>query len=183
MSSLPKHYTPVAQLLHWSMATIWLVAWTLGFLAVHWRDFLNPEFGLTFLHKSLASSLLLLVVVRVAWRLAHPPPALPATVGPLARKLARYGHLTIYGLALIGLPISGWLWSSVAGKAVLVFGVLPLPAPLAENPQLYPLMKDVHQYLAWLCGALIAGHAAMALKHHFIDRDGVLRSMLPFKRR
>lgn len=175
-TSLP--YTRTAQWLHWSMAGLWISSWILGFLATHWRDSLNPHHGLTILHKSLASTLLVLIIVRIFWRLTHAAPALPAQMSPLMQRAAHIGHGLLYLVALIALPVSGWYWSSVADKPILLLGLMPLPPLVAPDPTLYGLAKGLHQWTAWICGVLVSGHVLVALKHHFIDKDEVLRTML-----
>lgn len=177
----PSRYTRTAQWLHWSMAALWISSWILGLLATHWRETLNPHHGLTILHKALASSLLILIGVRLLWRWTHPAPALPSHMSPLMQRAAHMGHLLLYGIALLALPISGWFWSSVADKPILILGLVPLPPLVAPDPSLYALAKAIHLWTAWLCGALVAGHVLVALKHHLIDKDDVLRSMLPAK--
>lgn len=174
-------YTTTAKWLHWGVALIWILSWVIGFVGVHWRDALNADHGLTILHKSMASSLLLLVVVRIAWRLTHPAPPMPSSMSPLMQKGAVLGHLLLYLLALVALPLSGWYWSSVAGKPILLLGLWQLPPLVAADEGLYDLAKLVHTWSAWFCGALVGGHLLMALKHHFIDRDDILLGMLPRK--
>lgn len=173
------HYTATAKWLHWLMAGIWITSWLIAVLAVYWRDELNPEHGLTILHKALASSLLFLIVIRLVWRFIKTPPALPSSMSPLMQRGAKFGHLLLYGVALIGLPLSGWYWSSVADHPVIVLYLFELPPLVAANEALYDLGKNIHFTLAWFSGALVAGHGLVALKHHFIDKDTVLLSMWP----
>ncbi|MCX2812454.1 MULTISPECIES: cytochrome b [unclassified Pseudomonas] len=172
-------YTATAKWLHWTMAFIWIAAWVIGLLATHWRDELNSHHELTFLHKAMASTLLFLVVARIAWRLTHAAPALPDTMSPLMKSGAFVGHLLLYSVALLALPVSGWYWSSVADKPILVAGLFVLPPLVDPDQSLYDLAKGIHTYSAWLCGALVGGHVLVALKHHFIEKDEVLVGMLP----
>lgn len=175
----PTGYTSTAKWLHWGIAGIWIGSWLIGFVGVHWRDALNPDHGLTFLHKALASSLLALVVARIAWRLTHPAPALPASMSPMMRKGAVVGHVLLYVVALVALPVSGWFWSSVADKPIMMLGLIEVPHLVAADESLYDLAKLIHIWCAWFCGALVGGHVLVALKHHFIDRDEVMAGMLP----
>ncbi|MFF7709608.1 cytochrome b/b6 domain-containing protein [Pseudomonas sp. NPDC007930] len=172
------HYTATAKWLHWGMAAIWLGAWLLGFSAVHWQA-INQDHLITLTHKAIASTVLVLVIVRVAWRLTHPAPPLPASISPLMQRAAHAGHLLLYAVALIALPLSGWAWSSSGNHDVLMLGLIKLPPLVAPNPTVQHLVGVFHTYVAWLCGAMVGGHALVALKHHFIDRDGVLSGMLP----
>ncbi|MFK0344240.1 cytochrome b [Pseudomonas asiatica] len=172
-------YTPVAKGFHWVSGLIWIAAWWVGLVAVHWRDELNQEHSLTFLHKALASILIFLVMLRVAWRLTHTAPRLPNTMSPAMQYLALVGHVLLYVVALIALPLSGWYWSSVADKTIMVAGVFKLPSLVQPDESCYGVAKMVHTYIAWLCGLLIFGHIGAALKHHFLDKDSVLKDMLP----
>lgn len=175
-------YTGTAKFLHWLMAAIWLFAWFSGMAAVYLRDQINPNHGLTIWHKAVAITLVLLIVIRVAWRLTHPAPALPASMSPLMQKAAKWGHLLIYLVALIAMPLSGWMWSSIADKPVTFLNLFTVPPLVAPNPDFYDLAKGVHVALAWFCGALIGGHILLAFKHKWIDKDGVMEGMLPQRR-
>lgn len=170
-------YTPVAKGFHWIMALIWIAAWAIGFVAAHGDEALDPQHKLVFLHKSIASVVVALIVLRVIWRLAYRPPALPDAMSPLMRRLAHLGHLLLYAVALFGLPMSGWYWSSVVGKPVLLAGFIPLPPLVAPDPSIKVVVKLIHTYAAWFCGALVGGHVLVALKHHFVDRDDILLRM------
>ncbi|NNG21981.1 cytochrome b [Telluria aromaticivorans] len=175
-------YHPLSKLQHWVMALIWIAAWIIGFIAVHFRDALNAHHELTILHKALASTVIFLTVFRIVWRWRHPAPALPASMSPALRRAAHQAHIALYALALVALPLSGWMWSSVADKPIMMLGLVKLPPLVAPAPEYYGLAKMVHQWLSWSIGLLVLGHAAAALKHHFHDRDGVLTSMLPARK-
>jgi len=174
-----ENYTPTAKWLHWVMAVIWIAAWVIGILATHWRDELNPHHEITDLHKAMATTVLVLIVVRVAWRLTHPAPAFPMTMSKGMKRAAFAGHLVLYVAALIALPVSGWYWSSVGGHPIMLAGLIPLPPLVDADQDMYGLAKAIHTYLSWLCGAVVAGHLLIALKHHFIDGDHILKGMLP----
>lgn len=176
-------YTGTAKWLHWGMALIWLGAWVIGFVATHWRDEFNAHHELTYVHKAMASTLLFLIVARIAWRLSHPAPALPDSMSPTMKRGALVGHVLLYAVALIGLPLSGWYWSSVADKPVMVAALFVFPPIVDPDQSQYDLAKSVHTYMAWLCGALVGGHLLVALKHHFVEKDDVLKGMLPARNR
>lgn len=176
-SSPAMDYTSTIKLLHWTTALIWVPTWIVAFVAVHWRDAFNHEHQLTFLHKATASTILFLTLARMIARRRGGAPELPTEMSAFARRAAYVGHVAIYALALVALPLSGWFWSSVAGKPILVLGVVPLPPLVAPDKSLYDVAKWVHTYCAWAGGLLIAGHIAAALKHRFVDRDGIMRRM------
>jgi cytochrome b561 len=119
-----------------------------------------------------------LASVRLAWRLAHRPPTLPEHMSRGEQCLARAGHGVLYLLMFV-IPLSGWLMSSAKGVQTVFFGVLPIPDLLEKNKALGDLLQTVHLGLNLLLAAIVVGHVAVALKHHFIDKDDVLTRMLP----
>ena len=129
-------------------------------------------------HKWIGITVFLATLIRLAWRLGHAPPPLPASVPDWERKLAGVGHRLLYLLMLV-IPISGWLYSSAAGVSVVYLGWLHLPNLVAANKALAEQLKLVHMTLDFILLALVVGHVAAALKHHFVDHDGVLARMIP----
>ena len=91
---------------------------------------------------------------------------------------AHGGHLLLYVLMIV-IPLSGWLMSSAKGIQTVWFGLLPLPDLLEKNKEVGNLLQTVHMSLNLLFVAVIAGHIGAALKHHFIDKDDILKRMLP----
>ncbi len=119
---------------------------------------------------------LFLLVIRLFWRYTHPAPQLPDSMSPLMKTLAHLGHLGLYFM-LIAIPITGCLFSWSVGKPVPVLYLFEIPALVDKNPELLAIVKPVHTYLSWFAGAMVVGHMLAALKHHFIDKNDVLRSM------
>src|SRR5215471_16279410 len=123
-----------ARLLHWGMALLVFIQFALGWTAVEWR--LSPlKLNLFVWHKSIGILILALLVVRIAWRLANPTPAIPATMPLWERRTAHLSHLLLY-LLLIAMPLSGWVVSSASGVPFQVFWLFPLPdiaAPAKET--------------------------------------------------
>ncbi len=129
-------------------------------------------------HKWAGMTLLFLAVVRLAWRLSHPAPALPDTMGPLTRLAAHAGHWVLY-ILMLAIPLSGWLMSSAQGFSVVWFGVLPLPDLVAKNLELGEWLNSIHLILNYTLIATLIGHIGAALHHHFIKKDTVMSRMLP----
>ncbi|WP_166166706.1 cytochrome b [Acinetobacter sp. SA01] len=179
MKNTSQYYTRTAQMLHWLMAIIFIAAWLIGFYS---GNFLSYEVDGSFkgqvitLHKNIATTIIFLVLIRIFWRYTHPVPALPDSMSPLMKVLAHLGHLTLY-LMLLALPITGCLFSWSAGHPAPVLYLFEIPRLVQDNPDLLAIVKPVHIYLSWFAGLLVIGHIAAALKHHFIDKDNILRSM------
>jgi cytochrome b561 len=126
-------------------------------------------------HKWAGVTILALSAARLLWRLFRRPPAEAA--GPAWQQAAaRWAHRAMYAL-FFALPLSGWAYSSASGFPVVWFGVLPLPDFVPVDRDLATVFKGLHYWLAWGLTALVALHVGAALKHHFIDRDGLLQRM------
>ena len=97
------------------------------------------------------------------------------------RHAAHASHFLLYVL-FFATPIAGWLFSSATGLQVVYFGVLPIPDLIGRSKEAAHVLRAVHQWLAYTLAAVVAIHAGAALRHHFVDRDDVLRRMLSFSR-
>lgn len=126
------------------------------------------------LHQSLGLSVLLLNGLRLLWRWTHPFPSQVAD--PLKRAVGTSAHVAVYTL-LIAQPLLGWAYVSARGRVPALWGI-PLPALLEKNRELADQIHTWHEWAGWALLALIGAHAAAALFHHFVLRDGVLRRML-----
>lgn len=171
-------YTRAAIAFHWATVPLAIAQIALGWWMIGLPDeppgAQAPWYNL---HKSLGLTLALLVLVRLGWRLRHPPPPLPEQVAPWRRRAARASHLLLYACLLV-LPLSGYLGSSFSGYPIRYFG-WKLPGWGWSDPALKELFGAIHYAAAWLFMALIALHAAAALKHLLVDRDGVFGRMWP----
>jgi cytochrome b561 len=169
-------YHPVSIALHWLLALLILGSLALG---PYMTDLpLSPRRLVLYnWHKWAGATILALSALRLLWRLTHrPPPALP--VPAWQRRTAQAVHAALY-LLFFAVPLAGWAYSSAAGFPLVVFGVLPLPDFVVADRELAEALKPVHKGLAYALAAAVAVHVAAALKHHFVDRDGLLARMLP----
>ncbi len=170
-------YTAIAKVLHWGMALLIIGLLSLGFVMTGLP--LSPEKLQYYAwHKWAGVSLFLLVWLRLAWRLFNPPPPYPESMSALLQRLAHLGHAMLYGLMIV-IPLSGWLLSSAKGVQTVWFGVLPLPDLLQKDKEMGHLLHEVHEALNFALLLLLGGHVAAALKHHWVDRDDILKRMLP----
>jgi len=170
-------YGAVAQGFHWLIAALVL---TTVVIALYMTGLpLSPEKIKTYnLHKSIGVTILVLALLRLAWRLVSPPPALPAAMAGWERAAAGASHLALYGL-LLAQPVIGIFHSSAASFPVVVFGAVTLPSVTAPDKELKETLEALHSWLGWAFIALICLHVAAALRHHFIVKDDILRRMLP----
>lgn len=174
MQETPR-YSRFAVAMHWIVAAIVLVQYPLGWLMQQIpKQPAGQRAEIFNVHKSIGLTILALMIVRLGWRLAHRPPALPPMVRWQA-WLARANHAALYAL-LMALPLVGYLGSVFSGYPVRFFGIV-LPSWAAKNPQLKDWMSAAHLFLAWALALAFALHIAGVLKHAWIDRDGLVRRM------
>ena len=173
-------YSGLAMLLHWLIAIAVIVNWRLAEGAHEGPKEAGASLMAT--HKAIGMTILLLTVLRIAWRIAHKPPELAIHLAAWERILARTVHSVFY-ILLISLPLLGWIASSAFGKPIDMFGLFQIPAlPIAHDPEGGETAFDIHHLLGNVMVYLIGLHIFGALKHTFIDRDGDLFRMLPFGR-
>lgn len=170
-------YTGTAKVLHWLMALLIIGLFALG---QYMSDLsMSPrKLQLYSWHKWVGVTVFMLLLVRVGWRITHQPPALPEQMSKLQRIASHVGHTALY-LLMIAIPISGWLMSSAKGYQTVWFGVLPIPDVLGKDKQLGDALAELHGALNGLLMFIVVIHVLAALKHHFIDRDNILRRILP----
>jgi cytochrome b561 len=176
LTNLPARYTPVAIAFHWLLALMIIGSFCVG---AYMSDL---QLSVTKLklynyHKWAGITILALSALRLLWRLTHRPPAAPAM--PRWQHLAsQLAHGALYVL-FFAVPLMGWAYSSSAGFPVVLFGVLPLPDFVAPDKALSEILKERHGQLAWALAVVVLVHVGAALKHQFIDRDGLLQRMWP----
>lgn len=168
----PDRYGSITRLFHWGMAVL------IGWQALKIFDRLDDGehwVGETLVpyHLSIGTLLFVLVVVRIVWVLKQRDNR-PSPI-PFMATAARVGHILLYVLMAL-LPITGVLAVVGGGHGWSAFGV-QLVAKGPEIPWM-SLIGGLHSPLAVMFLALIAGHIGMALYHHFIRNDGLLRRMV-----
>ena len=168
-------YTTPAIVLHWLMALLIFVGFPLGLTMVELP--LSPDkLRLYSYHKWIGVTVLMLVAARLAWRLTHTPPPLPADIAAWQRRASAIVHGLLYGLMIL-IPLSGWLMSSAKGFQTVWFGVLPLPDLVDKDRELGELLATVHKSLNFTLLGLVILHVGGALQHQFIDRQPFLQRM------
>jgi cytochrome b561 len=175
-------YGWVAIMLHWLLALGIVGAFGVG-LYMHDLPFSVARVKLFNWHKWAGITILTLSALRLLWRLSHRPPPLSARVldaMPRWQRDAHHGtHLAMY-LLFFTVPLFGWAYTSAEGLPVVWFGLLPLPDLLPVNRELATtVLKPLHKASAFMLGALVLLHVGAAIKHQFVDRDGLIYRMWP----
>ena len=174
---LDQRYTAVARAFHWLILALLIaqfsIAWTMPDITKT-----TPDAGLVAWHLSVGSTILFVMLLRLAWRLTHTPPPPPRDIAPALQLLSRATHWALYAI-LIALPVLGWINASSRGYPVRLFGVIPLPQLVPTGDAFGHRMGDVHGTVAWVLLGVVALHVTGALYHALVKQDGVIRRILP----
>jgi cytochrome b561 len=172
-----KRYGSLSIGLHWLMLLLVVAAYA----TIELREFFpkgsDPREALKMWHFMIGLSVLLLVVVRLALRLARPTPRIEPALPKWQKILADLMQVLLY-LFMFSMPILGWLVLSGEGKPNPFFG-LQLPALIGANKDAAILYQEVHETIGTIGYFLVGFHAAAALFHHYFVRDNTLKRMLP----
>lgn len=172
---MTQRYTRTAVSLHWLIALLIAGGFGLGWFMTDLP--LSPaKLKYYSWHKWIGVTVFLLALLRLAWRLSHRPPPLPAGMPAWQLQAAEWGHRGLYLLIFI-LPLSGWLYSSASGYPVVYLGLVQLPDLVGRDKALAGVLHEVHELLATGLLVLVGVHVLAAFKHHFLDRDGLLGRM------
>ncbi len=179
-SDVSERYSTPARVLHWSVAVLLLVQWSLGLAAENEGD-RSASFRLLQVHFQLGTVLYAAILLRVGWRLQRRPPSSSIVERRWRARLASTVHGALY-LLMITIPLSGyviWVWMDAP---MSVFGAFDLPrvfTPPDEDETWRANAWYIHHYSAYALGALVIIHVGAALWHQFIVRDGLIsRRML-----
>jgi cytochrome b561 len=175
---MPRYSTP-AIVLHWLIALLIVGTFTLGLVMTDIPGLSPTKLKYFAWHKWAGVTVLLLAALRLLWRLLRTPPPFPASMRPWEQSLAHWTHVALYVL-MFAVPISGYLYTTAAGVPVVYFGLFQLPVLFPRTPAWKEPLEGLHYWLNMGMAALVAGHVLAALKHQLLDRDGVLKRMLPF---
>ncbi|QLH43384.1 MAG: cytochrome b [Coxiellaceae bacterium] len=177
LTNTETRYGMMAILLHWIMAVLMLGLIVLGLYMV--RIPISAEkLKLYGWHKEYGFLALFLAMFRIVWRIGNITPLLPSTLPHWQKLAAHTVHWAFYGF-MFALPITGWLITSAAGLPASFFGLFVLPDLVAPNHQLQLVFSDIHEWLSYGLIATFCAHVGAALKHHFINKDDILRRILP----
>ncbi|MGE0113259.1 MAG: cytochrome b [Steroidobacteraceae bacterium] len=186
-----QRYTKVAIILHWLIAVFIITNLVTGMTMLRPNEVPPYIFQLVALHVSSGITVLVLTVVRIAWRLTHRPPPFISTMKTWERKLAHFVHGFIYFL-MAAVPLMAWTFISAFnppnGKPLdefVLWGVVRLPfiAPIrgmddrVAQDAIHDFFKPAHAFSAYLLLALLVLHIAGPLKHQFFDKEKQLQRM------
>lgn len=171
-------YTKTAVLLHWLMALLIISTFALGLTMTDIPGITPTKLKYFSWHKWLGVTVFALACLRLLWRLSHPAPPYPPSMPRWQQQAANALHGALY-LLIIAVPLSGYFYSLSAGVPVTYLGLFPMPVLIEPNQELKPVLKLVHYSFNVLLLSSVGLHVMAALKHLFIDRDGLFKRILP----
>jgi cytochrome b561 len=169
-------YGTTAKVLHWLVVALLLVQYPIGWLMPDIHGGMKPGTAMTF-HVSFGMAILILIVLRVAWRLTHPV-APESSLPPWQRVSSEAAHWLLYALVL-ATTVTGWLFASLRGWSMSFFFLTPMPMLASGNAAAIKTIDGLHQAMEWALLVVIGIHVAMAMVHIFIYRDRIMQRMLP----
>ncbi len=172
-------YGNVAKVFHWGMFLL-LVGMVIVGIYMHKLPSDTPEqmqykMGLYNDHKSFGILILILVVLRLGWRMVNAVPKMPDTMSNLENLSAHAMHVLLY-VIMFAQPLFGWLMSSYGGHTVKFFG-LELPALADKDKAMGGFFHEAHEVTAMLLIVAFVIHAGAALFHHYVRKDDVMERM------
>lgn len=168
-----KRYDAVARGLHWVIAIFIIAEYLIGLNIDTFDSF-------KWLHIQLGLIILILVLVRIYWRITHNYPKMDTSLSRANQIIAKSGHEIMYLLMLI-IPLLGLALIITKGKTINIFG-FNIPAiiePVERSIRL--IIKKAHIYLAYTIIFMASMHALAALLHQFVHHRPILSRMLPKK--
>ena len=178
MKNTETQYGPLAKGFHWIVAALIFFQIPLAWVMTELPK--GPQKLEYFaLHKSLGFTVFALVALRAVWRLISPPPPLPPAM-PRWQKLAAHGTHAVLYFCLLVMPITGWIVVSTVNSPVSYFGLFTLPNIVAPNRELHEIFEEVHEGFAIALITAFSLHIIGALYHHYVQKDVILRRMIPF---
>lgn len=181
LKNTPDRWGPVSQGLHWLIVLLILGLAIVG-LVMGELPRTPRYFWVYTAHKSMGISVLVLMLLRLGWRLYAGAPRPVAGTPTWQARAASATHGALYALVL-AIPLSGWIYDSASGlRPFRWFGQFDVPKLVAPNEWLADQARDAHELLFWVLVVLVAAHAGAAFYHHLFQRDDTLARMLPGRR-
>lgn len=175
--AVQPRYSSLSLALHWLILALLVAVYACMELREFWPKGSDPRELLKSWHFMLGLSVLALVSVRIAGRLAGTIPPITPTPPVWQMRFAKLIHLALYAF-MIAMPILGWTLLSASGKPIPFFGLV-LPPLVLPDKGLAAQVKEIHETIATIGYFLIGLHALAALFHHYVVKDDTLRRMLP----
>ncbi len=183
--SVEQRYGDVAVIFHWLIALLIIGLLAIGKYMASLDDNDPVRYALTQWHKSFGITVLLLSLLRLAWRFTHTPPPELKTIPNWQQRAASFAHVLLYVL-MIAIPLTGWIMVSASplNLETILFNVIEWPHlppfdTLDNREAIAHSFHEYHELAANLLILILLAHIGAALKHHWFDKDTTLLRMLP----
>ena len=176
---LPR-YRPPARWFHWTVAVVVLLMIPAGLIMTREGLARPVQDALYLFHKNMGVLLVPVILARIAYRLTHKPPPLPASIPGWQRGAARLSHALLY-ILLVVMPISGFIRVRAGGFPIELLDRLGVGPWLAKSERVADIAQGIHAVGAVTLIAVLAIHVAAAAQHALIRRDGVWSRMWPVR--
>ena len=181
-------YSGGARFLHWLFVLLFLAQVPAGLAMVvpavsgDFENLPGVEQGtvdaIYIFHKGLGAVLIVVVFVRVLWRLTHPAPPLPETIPALERRIAAQTHAFMYVLMVVAV-VTGYLHVVGLGFPMELLNALGVPPLIPKMGRLAVASSFVHRFTVTVLIGVVGVHVAEVLRHHWVLKDGILGRMWP----
>lgn len=178
--SARSEYSVWQKLWHWLMALMLVVTFAIG-LYMQSMAFSPLKIQFINYHKWMGIFVLAAACARLLNRLLRTPQPLPQQVTqsmPVWQKWAHKANIFLMYALFFAVPALGWAMSDAKGFPVVLFGALPLPKLIDNNPRLGAILSEAHEAAAFTLAALVIVHLLAVIKHQFINKDKVLQRMI-----
>lgn len=162
-----SRYGLVSRALHWIIVLAIVAQWLLAEADEDSGAVLGSGLDAMTLHQSIGLSVLMLAILRLAWRFLNPVPAWPDDMKRYEVAFARVVHVAFYVL-LFAIPLTGWALSSAEGDSLRFFNGFEMPRIALAGEE---TMEEVHEALFNVLLGLAALHVLGAAKHWIAGRS------------
>lgn len=178
MTTSPAGYKPTARLIHWIVAIMVLAMLPIGGIMTQEGLARGTQNTLYILHKNGGVIILLLMILRLIYRLVNPPPPLPASIAPWQAKIAGLTHVLLY-VMLFFMAVTGLVRVQAGGFPIEMLNALGIPPIIPRNETVEGIAKTAHFYGRFVLIAVVLAHIGAALQHALIKKDGVFGRIWP----
>ena len=177
-----RRYSNAAVAFHWVTVALVLTQVVIGFTFAEFMEKGPAQAQLFAWHKAIGATILILALVRLAYRLKNPPPPFPPELPRWKRIVAVWNHRAFYFL-LIVLPLTGLVAVSGLSKTgtTELPGGITIPIIPGISAETGDTFGDVHVVLVFTTIALLLLHVAAAIQQQFFEHDRTAARMPPFQ--
>ncbi len=164
MKNSKDRYGSVSRIIHWLMALCIMSLLGVGIWMAGLPDDASNKMTVYMLHQSTGFLMLILVVVRVAWLVYTPAPALPDAVSVRDKRLTKTAKHAFYML-MVAVPLSGLLMTNYFGFSVDFYTLFKVPLLVEKSKELGGIFHELHEVFAFTLLGLLVLHVAGVIKH------------------